>query len=326
MLLLRRGQCRLPLHYPCWTIRRQNSSYELGKLAELARRKSSRHQIYQSLSTDPYVNLSIEHFLLENTPPDSNVLFLYVNRPCVVIGRNQNPWYEANLPALDDGGVLYVRRRSGGGTVYHDQGNLNYSVTSPRVSFTRNTHAQLVARALQNVGAQSAGVNDRHDIVLSLPSWGRGEERKISGSAFKITRDRALHHGTCLLDSPSIHEMGRYLRSPARAYIKAKGVESVPSPVANVSWALSDPSFSVRTVTDSVIGEFVRFYRVNREVLFRAEESAAHAEEPRLYAGENWVSGTVGCRDGLDEPEIRCGMRELQVCCQEKRVDSHKAD
>ena len=297
-------------HHIPWTTR-YNSSYG-AKLADLARRESSRHQIYQSLSTDPYVNLSIEHFLLENTPSDSHVLFLYINRPCVVIGRNQNPWLESNLAALsDDGdGVLYVRRRSGGGTVYHDKGNVNYSVTSPRTTFTRNKHAELVARALQRVGAQSARVNDRHDIVLSLP--GEKLERKISGSAFKLTGHRALHHGTCLLDSPSIHEMGRYLRSPARAYIKAKGVESVPSPVANVSWAVPGPSFPLQTAMDRIMEEFVQFYGVSGDALSQVQR-ATHESKPGLYAGEDWVSGTVGLSQDLDEPGIERGMRELQA-------------
>lgn len=326
---------------------RRNSSYYLpDKFAELARRESSQHQIYQSLSTDPYVNLSIEHFLLENAPSTSNILFLYINRPCVVIGRNQNPWLETNLgalhndrvrgisdgrpiqsPSYNDGGdegVQYVRRRSGGGAVFHDKGNLNYCVISPRTSFTRNKHAEMMTRALHRVGATSTSVNERHDIVMSLdrhePSLNNGESaasvqpRKISGSAFKLTRHRALHHGTCLLDSPHINNLGSFLRSPARPYIKAKGVESVRSPVANVSSALTDSftPFSIQTVIGSAVEEFIRLYRISPDAFLRAQR--VHVNEPGLYAGDDWVVGTVGESEGItQEPEIQKGIDELRV-------------
>lgn len=303
-------------------LRRHNSSFPSDRFTQLASRPSSRHQIYQSLSTDPYVNLSIEHFLLENAPADSSILFLYINRPCVVIGRNQNPWLETNLQAIHndrvqrepgdsaDSDVVYVRRRSGGGAVYHDEGNLNYSVISPRTTFTRNKHAEMVVRALHRVGAANTSVNDRHDIVLST---GEDPPRKISGSAFKLTRQRALHHGTCLLDTPNIDRLGFFLRSSARDYIKAKGVESVRSPVANVSSMFSDAltPFSIQGVITSVMEEFATLYEVNPDAVRRAQR--AHAHDPELYAGENWVAGAVGEPQGQEEPKIRSGIDELMV-------------
>ncbi|KAL3472774.1 hypothetical protein BJX99DRAFT_249409 [Aspergillus californicus] len=295
---------------------RLNSSFPSNHFAELASRPSSIHQIYQSLSTDPYVNLSIEHFLLENAPVDSSILFLYVNRPCVVIGRNQNPWLETNLRKLhndrvgnsnDDDSALFVRRRSGGGAVFHDTGNLNYSVISPRTAFTRNKHAEMMVRALHRVGAVDTSVNDRHDIVMSMD-----KPRKVSGSAFKLTRFRALHHGTCLLDTPNIDNLGSFLRSPAREYIKAKGVESVRSPVANVSSALRDAlaPFSIQAVIESVMEEFSHLYQASPDALRRAQR--AHANDPELYAGDNWVAGAVGDFEANVVPGIRKGVEELR--------------
>ncbi|KAJ5736773.1 uncharacterized protein N7483_001898 [Penicillium malachiteum] len=303
---------------------RHNSSFPVNRFAELVRRPASQHQIYQSLSTDPYVNLSIEHFLLENAPDDSSVLFLYINRPCVVIGRNQNPWLETGLHALyndrrgsspeNDAAVL-VRRRSGGGAVFHDEGNLNYSVISPRTTFTRNKHAEMVVRALHRIGATNTSVNDRHDIVMTPtePVQADKEEppfRKVSGSAFKLTRHRALHHGTCLLDSPNINDLGRFLRSPARGYIKAKGVDSVRSPVGNVSSALADSFFSMQTVIDNVVEEFAGLYNVHSDAIRRARR--ALAVDPEVFAGDNWVSGTVGEVQGDQEPDIAKGIAELR--------------
>ncbi|CRG85342.1 lipoate-protein ligase A [Talaromyces islandicus] len=337
---------RLPTRpSPCTLYRRMICQRAISSLSspshfpEIASRSSSKHQIYRSLSLDPFVNLSIEQYLLQNTPEDSNVLFLYVNRPCVVIGRNQNPWLETNLGALAKHGgvpdsttpidnVLYVRRHSGGGAVFHDAGNLNYSVICPRDVFTRDRHAEMVARALQRIGAVNAKVNERHDIVLTQQPKEAARQTatagtqdppppepespvapqalKISGSAYKLTRSRALHHGTCLLDSPNVHNLGAFLRSPARPYILAKGVGSVRSPVGNVSAALIDsaPPFSMEGVISSIIDEFARLYQVVDEVLTQTRNNTQKDEE-QLRVGDDWVAGTVG--EGLvrEIPEIQ---------------------
>ncbi|CAI6338736.1 unnamed protein product [Periconia digitata] len=219
-------------------------------------------QSYLSQSRDPYLNLSIEDYILRTSPADSTVLMLYVNRPCVVIGRNQNPWSEVNLAILRSkqqqqhtlGDVHLVRRRSGGGTVFHDEGNLNWSITCPRSQFTRDAHAEMVVRALRKLGVDRARVNERHDIVLDQGPRRAGVHSdgdthqtpytvadqegprplKVSGSAYKLTSARALHHATTLLASPNLPLISHYLRSPAKSAIQAKGVESVSSPVSNI--------------------------------------------------------------------------------------------
>ncbi|KAK4235777.1 hypothetical protein C8A03DRAFT_36363 [Achaetomium macrosporum] len=248
-------------------------------------------QIYRSTSTDPYLNLSIEHHLLQRSHPDSTILFLYTNRPSVVIGRNQNPWLEVNLhllrqglppsapldqqqtPSADTHGggahikiktipVSLVRRRSGGGTVFHDAGNTNWSVICPPAVFDRDRHAEMVVRALRRLGVDGVRVNGRHDIVMDVDAAvGRGyggEEEgkqtfKVSGSAYKLTRTRSLHHGTCLLRSENLGRVSGLLRSPAEGFIKARGVESVRSPIRNVG--VGGEEFA-----DAVIGEFRRMY------------------------------------------------------------------
>jgi len=151
-----------------------------------------------------------------------------------------------------------VRRRSGGGAVFHDEGNVNWSIICPSTIFTRDKHAEMIVRALRQNGIERARVNERHDIVLDQGS--RRDDTadskdlhrtpftvapdihdavdprpvKVSGSAYKLTRGRALHHGTCLLSSPNLQIIPHYLHSPARGFIKAKGVESVSSPVSNI--------------------------------------------------------------------------------------------
>jgi lipoate-protein ligase A len=214
-------------------------------------------QIYISRTHDPYINLSIEHYLLQKTAAESTVLFLYINRPCIVIGRNQNPWLEVNLGLLRDspiGNIALVRRRSGGGTVFHDEGNVNYSVICPTAQFDRNKHADMVVGALHKLGVKQAIVNERHDIILRPET--EDEETtpfKVSGSAYKLTRLRSLHHGTCLLSSPNIRTISQYLKSPAKPFIKARGVDSVSSPVANVN--VPNGAFE-----EAVVSEFADLY------------------------------------------------------------------
>lgn len=233
---------------------------------------SSRVQVYVSHSHDPYLNLSAEHFLLQKSHPESTILFLYTNDPCIVIGRNQNPWLEVNLGLLrgfkartgghDDGGktssVSLVRRRSGGGAVFHDSGNVNFSVICPPPAFDRNKHAEMVVRALRGLGVPTARVNERHDLVVDRQGHGgaaAAETFKISGSAYKLTRLRSLHHGTCLLSSPNLADIGRLLRSPAEPYVKARGVESVRSRICNVGVPAGDFMDAVRREFGDMYGE-----------------------------------------------------------------------
>ncbi len=279
---------------------------------------SSRIQTYISRSRDPYLNLSIEHFLFEKSPPGSKILFLYTNRPCVVIGRNQNPWLEVNLRLLTPehaairpsatrqqtlGSVDLVRRRSGGGTVFHDEGNVNWSVICDVSEFTRDKHADMIVRALRKLGVDRARVNQRHDILLDqggMPTIVNEKDMhtktyteksgmpscslKVSGSAYKLARNRALHHGTALLNSPNLDIISSYLHSPARSFITAKGVESVPSPVGNIG--ICNQSFE-----KAVLSEFAAFY-------------GGSATVPGLcFVGEEL----------LGEMAIADGMRELKV-------------
>ncbi|KAJ0158687.1 putative lipoate-protein ligase A [Colletotrichum tanaceti] len=299
----------------------QRSAHQTRLFSALAASPSSKTQVYISNSRSPYTNLSIEHHLLQTTPSNSTVLFLYTNRPSIVIGRNQNPWLEVNLPLLrslgpdSNGGkdvVDLVRRRSGGGTVFHDEGNVNYSVICPPANFDRDTHAEMVVRALRSLGVDGVAVNCRHDIVMTLPppsAPGALAETKpaddaapgtspaasctkpkvnaentfkISGSAYKLTRLRSLHHGTCLLSSPNLARIGSFLRSPAEPFIKGRGVESVRSRIRNVGVA------DTKTFEDAVVKEFGKMY------------------------GDFDVRAELGDEDAQGEEKIRKGMTELE--------------
>ncbi|KAI8683512.1 putative lipoate-protein ligase A [Fusarium keratoplasticum] len=240
------------------------SSISRRQFTDAASHPSNKIQVYTSKSRDPFLNLSVEHHLLQNTPPDSTILILYTNDPCIVFGRNQNPWTEVNLPRLAQlrnrpesvgwtaGPVQLVRRRSGGGTVFHDEGNVNFSVICPPAVFDRNKHAEMVVRALSSLGRPNTRVNERHDIVMDVADDPIGTY-KISGSAYKLTRLRSLHHGTCLLRSPNLANISGMLRSPGEPFIKGRGVDSVRSPVKNVD--VENAPFEA-----AVVEQFSRMY------------------------------------------------------------------
>ncbi|KAL7810728.1 hypothetical protein V8C44DRAFT_331906 [Trichoderma aethiopicum] len=252
---------------------------------DAASHPSNRVQIHLSRSTDPLLNLSVEHRLLQITPPDSTVLTLYVNAPSIVFGRNQNPWLQVNLDRLaqiaqspsaagwNDAAIQLVRRRSGGGAVFHDAGNVNFSVICPPERFDRNKHAEMVVRALKALSRPNTRVNERHDIVMDVASDTEKATYKVSGSAYKLTRLRSLHHGTCLLRSPNLSSISGLLRSPAQGYLDARGVDSVRSPVRNVD--VDNDEFK-----DAVVREFESMYG---EVHLRDEfdDSALQVEEVR---------------------------------------------
>ncbi len=313
--------------------------------------EASKYQIYISRSLDPFLNLSIEHFLLQKSPPHSTILFLYVNKPCVVIGRNQNPWLEVDLKLLRqrhsaDGvsktahGILstthgssnieLVRRRSGGGTVFHDEGNVNYSIICPPAAFTRDKHATMVTKAIREFNSR-ARVNERHDIVLDQgsllpeqnwpsqldmhntrfhPSSKDNPPLKVSGSAYKMTRQRSLHHGTCLLASADLPGVSKLLRSPARPFIKAKGVESVRSPIGNVHGEaeISHQAFN-DTFQKGVKKAFCEMYKIDKEVL-----KGISGIQSQYGSGGNseCTTGLVG-DDLTNIEDIRAGIEELKV-------------
>jgi lipoate-protein ligase A len=281
------------------TIFRSQTIRRYSDFVRAAANPENKSQIYISRTDDPYINLSIEHYLLQKTPADSTILFLYTNKPCVVIGRNQNPWVEVNLGMLRNTGLKasLVRRRSGGGTVWHDPGNITYSVICPTPVFNRDKHAQMVARALKTLGLDKVRVNERHDIVydktIDVAKYSKeelsGEAQegdliekrfKISGSAYKLTRLRSLHHGTCIAWSENINAFSRYLRSPAKPLIIARGVESVNSPVTNLE---REP----QQVEQAVVSEFSKMYDAGQPVIVTDAEASI--------------------------PEIALGVKELMV-------------
>ncbi|GAA5832831.1 hypothetical protein JCM3766R1_007058 [Sporobolomyces carnicolor] len=217
--------------------------------------------IYVSDSNDPHFNLAFEDWLFRKTDPSERILYLYRNVPSVIIGRNQNPWKEINLARLDELGIPFVRRKSGGGTVYHDLGNTNYCVFVPRLEFNRNTNAELVASALNRLDVP-AFVNERNDICVEQFKMSSLSPSRSLCSAFKLVNHRAYHHGTMLIDA-QLSNLRGVLGTKKEGMI-TKGVASVPSPVRNLKEWNAD--LDHERFVEQVSQEFARRYNVSDEV------------------------------------------------------------
>lgn len=176
-------------------------------------------KVFVSPFKNPFINLALEdHFLRGGA--DLPVLFFYVNRPSVVLGRFQNPWVECNLPYLVKNDIWMVRRQSGGGCVYHDEGNLNFSFIVPEGMIDRKKHAEILQKAFSKAGIELQ-ISPRNDLWLQS---NEGEWKKISGSAYKQTREASFHHGTFLVSS----DLGK-LEESLKQTMSPKNTKSIAS-------------------------------------------------------------------------------------------------
>uniref|UniRef100_A0A8C5LWH5 Lipoyl amidotransferase LIPT1, mitochondrial n=1 Tax=Leptobrachium leishanense TaxID=445787 RepID=A0A8C5LWH5_9ANUR len=207
--------------------------------------------ILQSSSNNVYENLAVEdwihdHMNLEKT----NVLFLWKNLPSVVIGRHQNPWKECNLHLMRKEGICLARRRSGGGTVYHDLGNINLTFFTARNKYDRMENLNLVIRALKSIEPHlNVQATPRFDLLLD-------GKFKISGTAAKLGRNVAYHHCTLLCSADS-SLLPCVLQSPYSGIV-SNATPSVPSPVRNLSQV--DSSMTCDVVMDAVSLEYSAHY------------------------------------------------------------------
>lgn len=176
---------------------------------------------FETGSTDPAYNLAFEEYVLTHRTV-GDILILWQNDNAVIIGRNQNTAEEINQSFVDAHGIHVVRRNTGGGAVYHDLGNLNYSFITDEGA-SRNAFTQPVVRALCDLGMY-AEASGRNDILVS--------GKKVSGTAQQISKGRILHHGTLLFDSDSNMISGALTPDPGK--YQSKGVKSVRSRVGNI--------------------------------------------------------------------------------------------
>lgn len=235
-------------------------------------------QFIVSNQTNPYWNIAVENYLVEHA--DCVVLYLWKNRRTVVIGQNQNPFSEVNVDALEADGGYLMRRRTGGGAVYHDDGNLNFSFVAPKALYDQQRQFGVIQRAVESFGLHTE-LSGRNDILA--------EGRKFSGNAFSKGQKNDLHHGTLLI-SGDMSDLARYLK-PKPAKLQKHGVQSVRSRVVNL--AELNPEITPESIAPRLRAAFEGVYGgCAEEVSF--EDVIRRPEVRRLYeefASDEWKYG-----------------------------------
>lgn len=202
---------------------------------------------FRSNSFNPYENLSIEEYLLEDCREDECIIYLWQNKKTVVIGKNQNAWKECQAENLEKDGGHVVRRLSGGGAVYHDTGNLNFTFLVRKDNYDLDKQLQVIINAVNSLGIKAVK-SGRNDILA--------DGRKFSGNAFYKKGDHYYHHGTLMVDVDT-GALSRYL-TVSDAKLKSKGVDSVKSRVTNLK-ALN-PEITIDSLAEALIEAFQQVY------------------------------------------------------------------
>lgn len=221
------------------------------------------NKLYISKSNDPYFNLSYEHDLLNNIGNDT-IFFLYINSQSIIIGHNQNPYCECNMERISENKIALVRRVTGGGAVYHDLGNLNFSFIMPSSKKNLTKQYQVIINALEqlNIKVTKSGRNDLF--------W---DSKKISGNAYYDDGINYLHHGTLLVDV-NLKQIDQLLE-PSPLKLLSKATKSIKSSVINLKEI--NPFITIDLTINYLIKSFIKYYNetIIKEIYFE--------NEPPLY-------------------------------------------
>lgn len=211
---------------------------------------------------DPWFNIATEDWIFRDmlSPEElevTKILFLWRNDNTVVIGRFQNPWSECNTEKMEADGIKLARRQSGGGAVFHDLGNTNFTFLSSKQGFDKSVNNKIITNAINSFGLNSLP-SGRNDILINTTDG----DKKISGSAFKETKDRSFHHGTLLINA-DMTKLSQYL-NPNQKKLESKGITSVRARVANL--AELNPKITHEELCSRIIKEFFNHYQSECEV------------------------------------------------------------
>lgn len=270
-----------------------------------------RAAVYRASCRDPYRNLAVEECLLQ-LAQDRCILYLWQNENTVVIGKNQNPWQECRLGLLEQEGGKLARRLSGGGAVYHDGGNLNFTFLMPREIYDVPRQLGVIREAVGSFGLEVVA-SGRNDLLV-----GGG---KFSGNAFYKTATSAYHHGT-LLVAADMEKLGRYL-SPSKVKLQSKGVDSVRSRVVNLSDLCG--GITVATLARALEAAFAREYGGQVDCLTEADLDAGKIAALQERNGSwDWKFGRKMPFDGEVEGRFAWGCVQLQLQIQQGSIQAAK--
>jgi len=225
--------------------------------------------IYESDIADVYYNLALEYSMAESIRADSAILFLWQNANTVVIGAHQNPYKECNLAAMKADSINLARRPSGGGAVFHDNANLNFSFIYPKADYRLERNYKIIINALASLGI-TAELSGRNDILY--------QGKKFSGNAYYATSNAWVHHGTIMI-GVDMSAIATYLRV-SKLKLASKGVASVASRVINLSSIL--PSANVDKVKQAIKQAFLVCHGQEQAAALTIDEESMQAIKQRI--------------------------------------------
>lgn len=220
------------------------------------------NRIIVSEEHDPYYNLALEEDLLKGVGQDEVILYLWQNEKTVVIGRNQNPYLECDISQLTAYGIHLARRISGGGAVYHDLGNLNFTFIYQESNKDLEKQLSVIKKAVEAFGV-AVELSGRNDLTI--------QGQKFSGHAFYEEGGNEFHHGTLMVDV-DLGQLAKVLK-PSKLKMEAKGITSVKSRVVNLKKL--NPAFSVDKLIDLLMTYF--------------EEAYGDTSKPQVYNCQNYT-------------------------------------
>ncbi len=268
-------------------------------------------QFIDVYTTDPTWNLALEQYVFDSLPRDRNYFILWQNAHAVIVGRHQNTLAEVNEPYIKEKGIQVVRRLSGGGAVYHDLGNLNFTFIQDAengIQVDLRSFCEAVATAIRALGAD-AQVNGRNDILL--------DGKKFSGNAQYVREGRVMHHGTLLFDSDMQAAQDALRPDPEK--IKAKGVQSVRSHITCLKPYL--PGVSLADFRAQLKASLFAGRDMEEYVLTQADLDAIGAIREERYATWDWNYGASPAYSLRRKARIEgCGTVEMQLDVKEGKI------
>ena len=267
------------------------------------------NRLFVSDSRDGWRNLGTDEYFLENIGPEDMLLYFYINSGAVIIGRGQNPWAECNLTVMNRDNVQLVRRITGGGAVFHDEGNLNFSFIAGEKIYDVQRQLSMILAAVRDLGIDCE-FTGRNDLVA--------DGRKFSGNAFCSRKGIRQHHGTLLINS-DLSRLQNYLNVDPKK-LQAKGVKSVRSRVCNLSQFA--PELTCESMLESLKNAFRAEYGDYEELAAPPETAVTPYIEK--HASDAWRLGETPRFDAQIENRFDWGNVQLLMTLLKGRIEDLK--
>lgn len=254
-------------------------------------------------SLDPHYNMAFDEFCLQELESDEVLFYLWQNRPAVIIGLNQNAYAEVNIPYLEEKGIALARRVTGGGAVYHDLQNLNYTIVGKSSDIERDypQYAGILAEALRSLGVP-AELSGRNDIMV--------EGKKVSGYAKRVWKDRLMVHGT-LMFNVDLEELTRALAVPG-SKLESAGIESVRSRVGNLKNWLPQMD-TIQDFQEALESILSRDHQDGELLLTREQLSRIESLADERFRSWDWVYGKSQHAAFHSAAKFACGNVEVTL-------------